>query len=138
MRSELLTAYVSGGGALLGAALGIGGALGAARIQTKGATAQAEAARDAAVTQAEAVLKQQARDARRPVYTQALAAGRAYRASLHAHAETGADPDAFTDTTERLENAPTQVEFEGPLSSGSTSTRAHPSELGYPKRAPTQ
>ncbi|MFE9685644.1 hypothetical protein [Streptomyces sp. NPDC006285] len=54
MESEVMAAYIAGGGALLGVALGIVGTLAAARIQARAAYAQADAALEAARAQARA------------------------------------------------------------------------------------
>ncbi|WP_405777001.1 hypothetical protein [Streptomyces sp. NBC_01538] len=114
MQPEVLAAYIGGGGALSGVILGIAGTLAAARIQARGATDQANAARDAATTQAAAVLRQQARDARRPVYARALAAGRAYKARAELCADGSAVPEALDDVAAELEAAVALVELEGP------------------------
>ncbi|MEJ8654929.1 hypothetical protein WKI65_44535 [Streptomyces sp. MS1.AVA.3] len=114
MQPEVLAAYIGGGGALIGVILGIAGTLGAARIQARGATDQANAARDAATTQAAAVLRQQARDARRPVYARALAAGRAYKARAELFADGSAVPEGLDDVAAELEAAVALVELEGP------------------------
>ncbi|MFD7964341.1 hypothetical protein ACFV5J_26440 [Streptomyces zaomyceticus] len=108
MQIELLVSIIGAGGALLGVALGLFGA----RMQAKGAHAQADGTRDAAAV----TLTVQARDARRPVYAQALTAARAYSARMHELELTGATPDDVSGIAEQLENAIALVELEGPES----------------------
>ncbi|MFF8646463.1 hypothetical protein [Streptomyces sp. NPDC015345] len=107
MQPEVLSACIGGGGALLGVALGIAGTLRAARTH-------GEAARDAAATQATATLRQQAREARRPVYAGALAAGRAYKTRAELLIDGSATPDALDDVAAEVEAAVALVELEGP------------------------
>ncbi|MBM7167498.1 hypothetical protein JQK87_03520 [Streptomyces sp. G44] len=80
MQPEIMSALIATGGAVIGVAIGILGPLAAARIQARGAREQAEAtvaaAQQATKGQYRAVMDQQARQARRDVYSRFLDAVR--------------------------------------------------------------
>ncbi|MFE7547990.1 hypothetical protein [Streptomyces gardneri] len=114
MQPEVISALIAAGGALAGVTIGIVGPLIAARIQARGASEQASAtlvaAEHAAKSQYRAVMDDQARQARRNVYSGFLDAVRELEQDIRERR-----PDQESVHTQRaLGAARAQVEIEGP------------------------
>jgi len=122
MDSEVIAAYVAGGGALLGVALGIVGTLAAARIQARAAYAQADAALEAARAQARATyassLHQHNQVARGTAYARLVDSGHSFIRALADIARidegTAEEPSTLTDPYIELHRAESAVKVWAP------------------------
>ncbi|MFF6949755.1 hypothetical protein ACFZAD_14010 [Streptomyces iakyrus] len=122
MDSEVMAAYLAGGGALLGVALGIVGTLGAARIQARAAYAQADAALGAARAQARATyassLHQHNQAARGNAYARLVDSGHSFIRALADIARidegTAEQPLTLTDPYLDLHRAESSVKVWAP------------------------
>ncbi|MCX5388438.1 hypothetical protein [Streptomyces sp. NBC_00094] len=113
MQPEVMSALIATGGAVIGVAIGILGPLAAARIQARGAREQADAtvaaAQHATKGQYRAVMDQQARQARRDVYSRFLDAVRVVEQAI-----LRGPQEELRQAHRVLGEAQAQVEIEGP------------------------
>ncbi|MFE9224604.1 hypothetical protein ACFYM3_08210 [Streptomyces massasporeus] len=122
MEPEVMAAYIAGGGALLGVALGIVGTLAAARIQARAAYAQADAALEAARAQARATyassLHQHNQAARGTAYARLVDSGHSFIRALADIARidenTAEEPRTLTDPYIELHRAESAVKVWAP------------------------
>lgn len=122
MDSEVMAAYIAGGGALLGVALGIAGTLAAARVQARAAYAQADAALEAARAQARATyassLHQHNQVARGSAYARLVDSGHSFIRALADVARidegTAEEPSTLTDPYNELHRAESAVKVWAP------------------------
>ncbi|MGW2416425.1 hypothetical protein ACWCV5_30255 [Streptomyces tubercidicus] len=117
-----MAAYIAGGGALLGVALGIAGTLAAARMQARAAYAQADASLEAARAQARATyassLHQHNQAARGTAYARLVDGGHSFIRALADIARideaTAAEPSTLTDPYLQLHRAESAVKVWAP------------------------
>ncbi|MFE2181389.1 hypothetical protein [Streptomyces sp. NPDC059455] len=122
MDSEVMAAYIAGGGALLGVALGIVGTLAAARMQARAAYAQADAALEAARAQARATyassLHQHNQVARGSAYARLVDSGHSFIRALADIARidegTAEEPSTLTAPYTELHRAESAVKVWAP------------------------
>ncbi|MDQ0843615.1 hypothetical protein [Streptomyces sp. V1I6] len=122
MDAEVIAAYIAGGGALLGVALGIAGTLAAARVQARAAYAQADAALEAARAQARATyassLYQHNQAARGTAYARLVDSGHSFIRALADIARidegTASEPRSLTGPYTELHRAESAVKVWAP------------------------